>query len=280
MTRFILLIVALFLLSAPLPLNAQYDESTERKTVPPIPESEIPEMSEEELLAIIERSDNFFTGQDVETMAVDLVIYRDPGNELTLEDMKSGDVEYKARLSPIYAHYFFEAPGWYHLKIMGMIVVSSDMEGPNNYTSLLPLPGGQLLIPSIIDNYCFEYLGYSEVNDRRTHKVRVAAKDLEAQFIRYSIYEFDVEEGYLSRIESHFDDGRYFQGHGAGEFYYAKRKGKLLPQYGRGEIFFRPFFHINLWGTWFKWDFNSVDFDSTLTRGDDDSVEIIDIGGN
>lgn len=280
MTRSILLIAVFLLLSTPLPLFALDDESTERKIAPPIPESDIPEISEEELLAIIERSDNFFTSQDVETIAVDLILYRDPGKELTLEDMKSGDVEYKARLSPIYAHYFFEAPGWYQLKIMGMIVVSSDMESPTNYTSLLPLPGGQLLIPSITDNYYFEYLGYGEVNDRRTHKVRVAANDFDAQFIRYSLYEFDVEEGYLSRIESHFDDGGYFRGHGAGEFYYAKRKGKLLPKYGRGEIFFRPFFHINLWGTWFKWDFNAEDFESTLTRGDDDSVEIIDIGGS
>ena len=275
-----MLIVALFLLSTPLPLIAQDDESAEKKTVPPIPECDIPEISEEELLAIIERSDNFFTDQDVENIAVDLVVYRDPAGDLTLEDMKNGAVEYKAKLSPIYAHYFFEAPGWYQLKIMGMIVVSSDMESPTNYTSLLPLPGGQLLIPSITDNYNFQYLGYGEVNDRQTHKVRVAADDFKTQFIKYSLYEFDVEEGYLSRIESHFDDGRYFRGHGAGEFYYAERKGKLLPQYGKGDIFFRPFFHINLWGTWFKWEFNAEDFESTLTRGDEDAVEIIDIGGN
>lgn len=280
MRSIILLIIGILFILPTGPLTAQDEEITEKKTVPPVPEVDIPEISVDELMAIIDRADNFFSDQDIENMAVDIIIYRDPGKQLTLQDLKSGEVEYKAKLSPIYAHYFYETPGWFQLKIMGIIVASSDLESPTNYTSLLPLPGGQINIPSVMDNYDLVYLGYGEVNDRQTHRIRLAAKDFDKQFIRYSIYDFDVEEGYLSRIESHFDDGGFFQGHGSGEFYYSERSGRLLPAYGNGEIFFRPFFHINLWGSWFKWKFNSEDFMGTLSRGDEDKRETINIGGS
>ncbi len=278
MRSIILLIIGILFILPQGPLSAQDEETTEKKTVPPVPEVDIPEISEEELMAIVNRADNFFSDQDVENMVVDIIIYRDPGKQLTLEDLKSGEVDYKAKLSPIYAHYFYETPGWYQLKIMGMIVASSEMESPTNYTSLLPLPGGQINIPSVMDNYDLEYLGYGEVNDRQTHRIRLAAKDFDKQFIRYSIYDFDVEEGYLSRIESHFDNGGFFQGHGSGEFYYTDRGGKILPAYGTGDIFFRPCFHINLWGAWYKWKFNSENFMDTLSIGDDDKFETINIG--
>ncbi len=260
-----------------LPALAQ-DTTLERTGVPPVASAGIAEISNEELMDIINRADSFFTSQDIENMAVDIVIYRDPGKELTLDDLKSGDVAYKARFSPIISHYFYESPGWYLLRMMGMDVIRSEtVPDKPVFTNLLPLPGGQINIPSIMDNYDIEYLGTGEINERETHMVRISAKNYKEQFIKYSIYEFDTEEGYLSRIESHFDNG-YWRGQGSGEFYYRERDGKLLPAYGYGEIFISPFFYVTLWGSWYNWEFNAEDFAETLHRGEEDAFEPIDLG--
>ena len=258
------------------PIHSQEVIEEERKGIPPIPATEIPEITDEELLEIIDRSDLFFFNQDIENLAVDMKLFRDPSRQISLQDMKTGKVDEIATLSPIFAHYFYEAPGWYQLKVMGFVVATSENDDLTSFTSLLPLPGGQLNIAEVTDAYDLTYLGYGEVNDRETHRVRFSAKNFGEEFIRYSVYDFDIEEGYLSRVESHFDNG-YYVGHGFGEFYYTERKGRLLPAYGYGEIFIQPYFRIILWGRWFNWDFNSEEFGGSLKPGEEEEQEAIDV---
>ena len=235
----------------------------------------VPEISQEELLAIIDRADAFFSDQGIENIAVDLKLFRDPAQVLSLEDLKTGVVDSKAPFSPIIAHYFYQVPGWYQLKIMGILIACSE-PGVTTYTNLLPLPGGQLDIPEVMDNYDLIYLGQGEMNGRPTHRVRLVTKDFKKEFIKYSIYEFDAEAGYLCRVESYFDDG-YWQGHGSGEFYYKERDGKMLPAYGYGEICIMPFFKTALWGRWDNWEFNSPDFNKTLGRGKEEKLKLIEV---
>lgn len=270
MRSFVRITLIALLLVCSVAVNAQEESETpKREGMPPLPEVDIPEISDEELMAIINRADNFFADQGIENMAVDLDIFRDPSRQLTIEDMKSGEVDIKAVFSPIIAHYFYQPPGWYQLKIMGILVATSE-PGVATYTHLLPLPGGQVNIPLVIDNYDLIYMGYGEFNNRKTHKIRLAAKDFKNEFIKYSIYEFDVEKGYLCTVSSHFDNG-YWRGHGSGEFYYIERGGKLLPGYGYGEILILPFFKTALWGRWYNWEFNSDDFEMTKSRGADEA---------
>ncbi len=250
-------------------------ETPQREGIPPVEGPEVPEMSQEEMIAIVNRSDSFFTDQGIENMAVDVDIFRDPAERLSLNDLKTGEVDIKAVFSPIIAHYFYNSPGWYQLKVMGITVATSE-PGVATYTNLLPFPGGQLNIPLVMDNYDMIYLGYGEFDHRPTQRIRFVARDFKNTFIKYSIYEFDVEYGYLCRVDSHFDN-QYWQGHGSGEFYYIKRGGKLLPGYGHGEIVILPFFKTALWGRWYNWEFNSEDFDETLGRGESDAFTPIEV---
>ena len=272
--RSILFITILFFCAfGVIPASAEEGVEPELREIP-MGESNIPEMSHEELLAIIDRSDAFFKEQGIENIAVDLKIFRDPARVLTLADLISGEVDAKAPFSAVIAHYFYKVPGWYQLKVMGLLIAASE-PGPTAYTNMLPLPGGQLDIPEVMDNYDIIYLGRGEMNGRPTHRVRLVTKDFKKEFIKYSIYEFDAEDGYLCRVQSHFDDG-YWCGNGGGEFYYKERDGKLLPAYGYGEIQIFPFFKTALWGRWDNWEFNSPDFDK-LVNQEEEKLDLIEI---
>ena len=120
---------------------AQDDATTEQKGLPPFEKEEIAEMSQEELMAIVQKADAFFIDQGVENIAVDVDVFRDPAHAITLDDMKSGAVDIKATLSPIIAHYFFSNPGWYQLKIMGIVIATSE-PGVPTYTHMLPPRAG------------------------------------------------------------------------------------------------------------------------------------------
>jgi hypothetical protein len=275
----ITLFITILLLTAltVLPSFAEENVEPEPREIPKY-ELNAPGISQEELIAIVDRSDAFFREQGIENIAVDLRLFRDPARVLTLDDLITGAVDSKAPFSPVIAHYFYQVPGWYQLKIMGILIASSE-HGVSTYTHLLPLPGGQLDIPEVMEKYDLIYLGQGEMNGRPTHRVRFAAKDFKKVFIKYTIYEFDAEAGYLCRVNSHFDDG-YWQGNGSGEFYYKERNGRMLPAYGYGEIYIMPFFKTALWGRWDNWEFNSPDFKNTLGRAKEEEFKPIDIDTN
>jgi len=217
------------------------------------------ELSDDELAALMTRVDRFFIDQDMADLTVDVDIYRDPSNRLDERNIREGNPSRIAGLSTIVSHYAYEYPDYYLLTIMGEVLAGS--EAPEErifFSQLLPMPGAPIYTQDIRDRFDINFQGMDDVEGVPVYKVRYSAKDRDTEFFDYIIYYIGVEPEVILRVESAFDN-LWYVGSGRGNFYYDNWLGKYLPIYGHGTVSFYPNRRFNVWGRWYRWNWQTAE---------------------
>jgi hypothetical protein len=237
------------------------------------------ELTDEELDAILTNVDRFFIDQDMADLTVDVDIYRDPSNRLDERSIRSDDPGRIAGLSTIVSHYTYTFPDFYELKIMGQVLAGSEVpENATFFSQLLPMPGAPIYTEDLRERFRIRFEAMDEVDGREAYRIRYSAVDRDVEFFDWLVYYIDVEREVILRVDSYFDNGWYI-GTGQGDFYYDEWLGKYLPIYGHGTVFFQPNRSYNIWGRWYRWDWQEpeeamdTDEGETVTDGGEIVVE-------
>ncbi len=234
------------------------------------------DLTDEELDAILTNVDRFFIDQDIASLRVDVDIYRDPSNRLNERNIRSDNPSSIAGLSTIISHYTYEYPEFFELKIMGQVLAGSEVPSDRTFFSqLLPMPGAPIYTDDIRERFRITFESLAELEGTEVYKIRYSALDRDTEFFDYILYFIDVELEVILRVESYFDNGWYV-GSGAGEYFYDDFRGKFLPVYGHGSVFFMPNRSYNVWGRWYMWDWQSPEEAGLDESEPEDNAEITD----
>ncbi len=217
------------------------------------------ELTDEEVAELLTRVDRFFADQDMYNLTVDVDIYRDPSRRLDEQNIRSGDPSRIAGLSTIVGHFRYEYPEFYELKIMGQVLAGSEVpEDQTFFSQLLPMPGAPIFTEDLRERFCIRFDGMGEVEGREAYMIRYSALDRDNEFFDYIVYYIDTEYEVILRVESAFDNV-WYAGVGRGNYYYDEWLGKYLPVYGHGTVLFYPNRSHNVWGRWYRWDWQSAE---------------------
>ncbi len=215
------------------------------------------DLTDEELDALLTRVDGYFFDQDMANLTVDIDIYRDPSNRLNEENIREGNPSRIAGLSTIVSHFDYEWPDFYQLKIMGQILAGSEMPADATFFSqILPLAGAPIYSEDLQERFHIRFEKLDDVDGTPTYKIRYSARNRDVEFFDYIVYYIGVEREVILRVESAFDNGWYV-GTGQGNYYYDDWLGKYLPIYGHGSVLFYPNRRYNVWGKWYRWNWET-----------------------
>jgi len=236
------------------------------------------ELTDEELWALLERVDRFFLDQDMANITVDVDIYRDPSRQLDERNIRSGDPSSIAGLSTVISHFTSRYPDFYELKVMGYVLAGSEMpEDRTFFSMMLPMPGAPIFTDEIRQRFYIRFDGVGEVEGRPAYRVRYSALDRETEFFDYIVYFIDIEREVILRVESAFDNVWYI-GTGRGNYYYDEWLGKYLPIYGHGTVLFNPNRSFNVWGRWYRWDWETKE-EAGISETTEGEVTAEDVAG-
>ena len=216
-------------------------------------------------LELLAAADDLFTGQGVDALSSPMVAYRDPHDEITLDELRSGDILMKSKI-PLQGRYEYWAPNHYNFFMLGYLLATSErgtgLVGAIT-SPLLPMPGGIISSDRVIGQYRARTTGTTMIGEddweEECYVVRLHPHDSDSVFYKSVTYYISMEEPHRMRgVRATFDDERRFIGTGWGTFYYKDYKdGIILPFVGEGEIHLKePDRIIVLKGKWRDYKLN------------------------
>ncbi len=236
------------------------------------------ELTDEKLDELLTRVDRFYYDQGMARLTVDVDIYRDPSNQLNENNIREGDPSRIAGLSTIISHYAYRHPGFYELKIMGQVLAGSEVPPDQTFFSqLLPMPGAPIYTENLRERFRIRFERVVEIDNRPVYKIRYTARDRDAEFFNYIVYYIDIEHEVLLKVDSSFDN-EWYAGTGAGDFYYDSWRGKYLPVYGHGRVLMYPNRRYNVWGRWYRWNWQSPEELEASSEAEESLVDETEAG--
>ena len=252
-----LILILNFLILPAFPYHsAAQDTDTDSSDNPAVETEERFEMSDEELDALLIRVDRFFIDQDMANLTVDVDIYRDPSNRLNERNIREGDPSRIAGLTTIVSHFAYTWPGFYELRVMGHLLAGSELPADASFFSqILPLPGAPIYSEETQERFFIRFEALDEIDGDPVYRVRYSANDRDIEFFNYIVYYISVEREVILRVETTFETP-WYEGTGNGDFYYDDWLGKYIPIYAHGSVLFYPNRRTNVWGRWYRWDWD------------------------
>jgi len=234
MKRFILLLCLVLLTFTPLSLTLAEDKKVD-------PDAELKAASD------------YFQNLGINKFDCDIKIIFDPAERYKKKDIENWNV---AKDTYIFlGHYHYKSGGIFSFEIFGETIAKNDAKIEDMQSTivvpLLPFPGSIMSGESIKKRYTSTYKGESEFDSHKCHRIRLDAIDYKTEFFKHMEYYIDTESKVIRQVDCAFELG-VWAGSGHGEFFYSKKKGKLLPSVGYGDIYLRnPYSkRMPLWGKW------------------------------
>ncbi|HYE76766.1 MAG TPA: hypothetical protein VEI97_02160 [bacterium] len=215
-------------------------------------------------LELLRAADDLFSRQGIGALSARVVGYRDPADEITLRQLRSGEVEDQG-LVPLMGRYEYWAPNHYNFFLLGFLMASSEVQTGRAGTMtspLLPLPGGILTTATVLDRFNVRVSGIQPYGEEGgggpgegtedCYVLRLQPKNYKGEFFKSLTYYISVAEPHLVRgVRATFSDGGQWTGTGYGSFYYKDYDGRRLPFIGEGVISFRnPSRQMIIKGKW------------------------------
>lgn len=252
-----LILILNFLIFPAFPYHSAAQDTDTDSSDNPIDETEERyEMSDEELDALLTRVDRFFIDQDMANLTVDVDIYRDPSNRLNERNIREGDPSRIAGLTTLVSHFAYTWPDFYELRILGHLLAGSELPADSSFFSqLLPLPGAPIYTEELQERFFIRFEALDEIEGEPVYRIRYSANDRDVEFFNYLVYYISVEREVILRMETTFETP-WYEGTGNGDFYYDEWLGKYLPIFAHGRVLFFPNRRTNVWGRWYRWDWD------------------------
>ena len=216
-------------------------------------------------MTLLKASDALFSRQGIQTLAAQVVVYRDSANEISLEDLGADRITQKT-LIPLRGRYEYWEPGGYNFYLLGMLIASSEAGGKAQTMAspLLPMPGGILTNDALMARFRARVTGIASFDDTQKKEdcyvVRLNPIDPDKEFFQDLTYYISTDDQHLMRgVRVTFEGTDTWVGTGWGTFYYRDdHNGHVLPFLGTGVINFRnPDRRVALKGKWRDFSLNN-----------------------
>lgn len=211
----------------------------------------------------LKAASDFFKGIDIGELACDIKVLFDGSDQYSKDDIDKWNIAYGTYV--FLGKYYYHDGGIFNLSVFGETVAESDAKtidssNANIVVPMVPLPGGIMCNDDIFKRYTVGFQGEVEVDGNMCNRIRLQPKDGDKEFFNYIEYSIDKKYKVIRKVDCAFGLGMW-AGSGYGEFYYKKKRGKLLPSVGYGIIYFREPYQkrMTLWGKWGGFDIKSLD---------------------
>lgn len=204
---------------------------------------------------------DYFHDIGIGELNTNIKIIFDPSGAYKKEDIEIWNIP--KSVYPWLGHYYYKEGGIFQLKIFGEVIAengaNTNSMGSTLVVPLVPVPGGIMCGDDIFEKYNIIYKGEFEVDGHECHIVKLEAKNRDDEFFNFIEYYIDKKLKVIRKVECAFELGCW-AGSAEGEFFFKKKRGKLMPNVGHGTVYFRsPTTKLwNIWGKWSGYDMKSL----------------------
>jgi hypothetical protein len=204
-------------------------------------------------LTELKAASEYFHNLGIGELECDIKVLFDPSNRWKRADIEKWNVP--PNVYTFIGNYYYKEGGIFRLRVFGEIIAENDSKTATQESTivvpLVPLPGGIMCDDFILQRYVAKYQGESECEDYPCYIIRLEPIKPDEEYFSHVDYYIDKKDKVVRKVKAKFDYGMW-QGHGEGEFFYKKKRGKLLPNVGHGSMTFRSPFDRTLvmWGKW------------------------------
>ncbi len=229
------------------------------------------ETKEIDALGELQAAADYFHNIGIGELNTDIKIIFDPSGSYKKKDIEKWNIP--KSVYPWIGHYYYKDGGIFQFKVFGEVIARNDAETAGMQSTivvpLIPLPGGIMCGESVLERYSVSYKGELVQDGHPCNIIKLEAINRDDEFFSFIEYYIDKEDKIIRKVECAFELG-YWAGSAEGEFFYKKKRGKLMPNVGHGTVYFRkPYSRLwIIWGKWSGFDMKSLD---EIARSDEDA---------
>lgn len=234
---------------------------------------EIKETPEINPLEELQAASDYFHNLGIGELDTDIKIIFDPSGEFKKEDIEKWNIPKSKYI--LLSHYYYKEGGIFQCKVFGEVIARNDAETAGMQSTivvpLIPMPGGIMCGDAVLERYSVSYKGEFIQDGYPCNIIKLEAINSDDEFFSFIEYYIDKKNKVIRKVECAFELG-YWAGSAEGEFFYKKKRGKLMPNIGHGTVYFRkPYSRLwIIWGKWSGFEMKSLD---EINQSDEDAEE-------